>query len=72
MRRREMFLGLAAGAALAQVVPAPVQRKGRLKQSVTRGVFGRDMSFEDSLPYFSCSDSGLVRSSLGIFTSTPV
>ncbi len=48
MRRREMFLGLAAGAALAQVVPAPVQRKGRLKQSVTRGVFGRDMSFEDS------------------------
>ena len=40
--------GLAATAAWAQTTPAPVQRKGPLKQSVTRGVFGRTMSFEDS------------------------
>jgi hydroxypyruvate isomerase len=48
MRRREMIAGLAATAALAQTTPAPVERKGRLKQSVTRGVFGRGMPFEDS------------------------
>ena len=50
MRRRD-FLPLvaatiAAPAALAQT--APVQRKGRLKQGVTRGVFGRGMSLDDS------------------------
>jgi hydroxypyruvate isomerase len=48
MRRRELIAGLTATAALAQTTPAPVQRKGRLKQSVTRGVFGRTMSLEDS------------------------
>jgi hydroxypyruvate isomerase len=46
MRRRELIAGLAPVAALAQT--APVQRKGRLKQSVTRGVFGRGMTLEDS------------------------
>ncbi len=60
MRRRE-FLGtvtasLVAGAAAtshaqapavaAQVMPAP--RKGRIKQGVTMGVFGRGASFEDA------------------------
>jgi hydroxypyruvate isomerase len=48
MRRRELIAGLTATAALAQTPPAPEQRKGRLKQSVTRGVFGRGMSLEDS------------------------
>ena len=50
MRRRDLIAGLAASTAVAQVVeaPPPVQRKGRLKQSVTRGVFGRGMSLEDS------------------------
>jgi len=48
MRRRELIAGIAATAALAQTTPEPVQRKGRLKQSVTRGVFGRGMSLEDS------------------------
>jgi len=53
MLRREILTGLAAGAGLsrttlAQTVPAPVQRKGRLKQSVTHGVFGRGMPLEDS------------------------
>jgi hydroxypyruvate isomerase len=53
VRRREILTGLAGGAALAQTAlaqatPEPVQRKGRLKQSVTRGVFGRGMPFEDS------------------------
>ena len=54
MRRRELIAGLTtAAAALAQTspeqtTPAPVQRKGRLKQSVTRGVFGRGMSLDDS------------------------
>ncbi len=48
MRRRELIAGLTATAALAQTTPAPVQRKARLKQSVTRGVFGRGMSLEDS------------------------
>jgi hydroxypyruvate isomerase len=38
---------LAASAALAQT-SAPIQRKGRIKQGVTRGVFGREMSLEDS------------------------
>jgi hydroxypyruvate isomerase len=47
MHRRQLLAGLAATAALAQT-PAPVIRKGRLKQSVTRGVFGRAMPFEDS------------------------
>jgi hydroxypyruvate isomerase len=50
MRRRDLIAGFAASTAAAQIVeaPPPVQRKGRLKQSVTRGVFGRGMPLEDS------------------------
>ncbi len=53
MNRREVLTGMAGAAAsaslaLAQTPTAPVVRKGRLKQSVTRGVFGRGMSLEDS------------------------
>ncbi|HEU4935106.1 MAG TPA: TIM barrel protein [Vicinamibacterales bacterium] len=60
MRRRE-FLGavtasLVVGAANgkaqsatgAQATAAPPARKGRIKQGVTRGVFGRGANFEDS------------------------
>src|SRR4051794_38381122 len=47
MRRRDFLPVLAAPLALAQT-PEPVKRKGRLKQGVTRGVFGRGMSLEDS------------------------
>jgi len=51
MRRRE-FLSAAAVAAsvtTGAAQTAPVQRKGRLKQCVTRGVFGRTgITFEDS------------------------
>ena len=46
MRRRDFLPVLAAPLALAQTAP-PVQRKGRIKQGVTRGVFARDMSLED-------------------------
>ena len=46
MRRRDFLPALAASAAVAQT-PAKVERKGRLKQSVTRGVFGRGTSLED-------------------------
>jgi len=46
MRRRDFLPALAACAAAAQT-PAPVERKGRLKQCVTRGVFARGTSFED-------------------------
>jgi hypothetical protein len=45
MRRRD-FLPALAAPAFAQT--APVQRKNRLKQGVTRGVFGREMKFEDA------------------------
>jgi hydroxypyruvate isomerase len=49
MTRRELIGGLAAAGVLsAQTSPAPVQRKGRMKQSVTRGVFGRGMPLEDA------------------------
>jgi len=44
MRRRDFLPALAATAAAAQTTG----RKERLKQGVTRGVFGRSMSFEDS------------------------
>jgi hydroxypyruvate isomerase len=47
MRRRDLLPVLAAPLALAQT-PTPVQRKGRIKQGVTRGVFGRGLSLEDS------------------------
>ena len=46
MRRRDLFPALAVSAAWAQT-SAPVP-KGRLKQCVTRGVFGRGMSLEES------------------------
>ena len=47
MRRRDFLPALAASAAFAQT-PAPVTpHKGRLKQCVTRGVFGRGTSLED-------------------------
>jgi len=46
MRRRDFLPALAASAALAQT-NAP-ERKGRLKQCVTQGVFGRGMSLEDA------------------------
>jgi hydroxypyruvate isomerase len=39
---------LAALPAIAQTSVTPVARKGRLKQCVTRGVFGREMPFEDT------------------------
>ena len=45
MRRRDFLPALAASAAAAQTA---VERKGRLKQCVTRGVFGRSMSFEET------------------------
>ena len=44
MRRRDFLPILAAPFALAQT---PVQRKGRIKQGVTRGVFARGASLED-------------------------
>ena len=47
MRRRDFLPALALSAAAAQT-RTPVERKGRLKQTVTRGVFGRNMSLEDS------------------------
>jgi hydroxypyruvate isomerase len=49
MERREFISTLAGGAfALSQTSAVqPVQRKGRLKQSVTRGVFARNMSLDD-------------------------
>ncbi|MBZ5606195.1 MAG: TIM barrel protein [Acidobacteriia bacterium] len=46
MRRREFVAALAAAStAMAQ---EKVERKGRLKQCVTRGVFARDMPFEET------------------------
>ncbi len=45
MRRRDFFPTVAASAAWAQTASTP--SKGRLKQSVTRGVFGRGANFED-------------------------
>src|SRR3954447_16711317 len=47
MRRRDFLPALAAPLALAQT-PDPVHRKRQFKQGVTRGVFGRGMSLEDS------------------------
>src|SRR5262245_62015141 len=55
MRRREFMLGFAAAAATMTTTnafaqapgAASVVRKGRLKQAVTRGVFGRNTSLED-------------------------
>ena len=61
MRRRDFFPAMAAiGTAAAQ--DAPVQRKGRLKQTVTRGVF-RGMDFEESCKIaakFGCKGYDLI------------
>jgi hydroxypyruvate isomerase len=50
MRRRDFFPAIAAAGSVAALAAqdAPVQRKGRLKQCVTRGVFGRGMEFEET------------------------
>ena len=47
MRRRDFLPAVALSAAAAQT-SAPVEHKGRLKQCVTRGVFGRGANFEDT------------------------
>jgi len=47
MRRRDFFPLIAASAAAAQT-STPTPAKGRLKQCITRGVFPRSMSFEDT------------------------
>ena len=52
MRRRDFVAATAAPLAigplmLAQTNGAPVHRKGRIRQGVTRGVFAREMSLED-------------------------
>ncbi len=47
MTRREWFAGLAASAGAAAQETKPAPRKGRLKQCVTRGVFGKGMPLED-------------------------
>ena len=47
MRRRDFLPILAGPMAYAQTT-APAQKKGRFKQGVTRGVFGRAMPLEDS------------------------
>jgi len=51
MRRRDFVTGLAAATAFVKSAssqtPAPVSRKGRLNQCVTRGVFDSKMPFED-------------------------
>ncbi len=46
MRRREFVAGIAA--AQAVMAQSNVQRKGRLKQCVTQGVFARNMPFEET------------------------
>ena len=48
MRRREFVATLAAGTAAAQAPVAEIERKGRLKQCVTRGVFAASMPFEET------------------------
>jgi hydroxypyruvate isomerase len=50
VNRREFVLtatAALAGAAAAAAPQPPLRRKGRLKQGVTRGVFGRNMPLED-------------------------
>ncbi len=52
-----------AGATAAISVAQTVQRKGRIKQCVTRGVFGRGMEFEDMCKHaahFSCQGFDLI------------
>ena len=47
MTRRDFLPAVAAASAASALAQEPVARKGRLKQSVTSGVFGRGMPFED-------------------------
>src|SRR5437773_11357388 len=53
MHRRSFLQAVAAPLVIAPFAdllaqaPAPLQRKGRIKQGVTRGVFAREMSLED-------------------------
>ena len=47
MRRRDFLPALATPLALSAQTPEPVKRKERIKQGVTRGVFGRGMSMDD-------------------------
>jgi hydroxypyruvate isomerase len=47
MRRREFVTALAAAGAAAAQTPAPVERKGRLKQCVMRANFDPKMPLED-------------------------
>ncbi len=47
MTRREWFAGLTAAAGAAAQETKPTPRKGRLKQCVTRGVFGKGMPLEE-------------------------
>ena len=48
MRRRDFLPTLAAPLALSAQTAEPAPRKNRIKQGVTRGVFGRGMSMDDS------------------------
>jgi hydroxypyruvate isomerase len=48
MRRRQFVTALAAAGAVAAQTSTSVERKGRLKQCVTRGVFARNTPFEDT------------------------
>ncbi|MCU1328987.1 MAG: Xylose isomerase domain protein barrel [Bryobacterales bacterium] len=47
MTRREILAGLAEAPFAAAQPPTSVKRTGRMKQCVTRGVFGRGMALED-------------------------
>src|SRR5437867_10932326 len=47
MRRRTFVTAIGAAAIAAAQSPAPVERKGRLKQCVTKGVFAAGTPFED-------------------------
>jgi hydroxypyruvate isomerase len=48
MRRREFLPALVAPALFAQTTPPAAAPKARYKQTVTTGVFGRGMAFEDT------------------------
>ena len=48
MRRRDFFPTLAAGAVAMAQTPVPPKPKVKLKQTVTQGVFGRGMPFEET------------------------
>src|SRR5271165_4215955 len=48
MRRRDFVTALAAVPVVSNVAAQAQERKGRLKQCVTQGVFGRGSNFEDT------------------------